>query len=470
MSKMRLNISVLLLSWVCLGVLTCTPAMAAQIAGATADAANSQGAFVPGNLVDGDLATAWVGGGKGVGPGKWIELTFPAPVKLEALGIATGHQGKNRFGKFRRLTRGVVIYPDETRQKFTLKPTPGMQRIALQPKVAGSIKIIITGVEPGTGDASMGKAKVAVSEIRVFGEMDAAAVIATPDGGVDAVVEESPAVKEPEKSAEKSAEKAAGKKPKKATKKKAAPEVEVKPDPAAKADSVVKADLKPLKKQPSSTKPKAKVSPVKKTSSAKEPVAKVVDQPAVKKVAPEKITAKKAAPKKKVAQKTASKKKISKNKNSARRPANQGGSTITRLRPVAEISPEKPLDVGAISPWLDLELVAEIKRYFGLLTTLHDSYPELFVSAIRERERAVFLKLQESMRAKKEFGGHHIAMLEHIGLNFDKPELKGDRALVRVHGPYRYYIDNRAYEFWVDTMVSLIREQGKWLIEDVRDK
>ncbi len=466
MSKMRQNISVLLLSWVCLGVLTCTPAMAAQITGVTVDAANSQGEFVPGNLVDGDLTTAWVGGGKGVGPGKWIELTFPAPVKLEALGIATGHQGKNRFGKFRRLTRGVVIYPDETRQKFTLKPTPGMQRIALQPKVAGSIRIIITGVEPGTSDASMGKAKVAVSEIRVFGAMDAAAVIATPDGGVDAVVEEPPAVKEPEKSAEKPAEK----KPKKATEKKAAPEVEVKPDPAAKADSVAKADPKPLKKQPSSTKPKVKTSPVKKTPSAKEPVVTVVDQPTVKKVAPEKVVAKKVALKKKAAKKAAPKKKISKNKSSAKRPADQGGSTITRLRPVVEIPPDKPLAVGAISPWLDLELVAEIKRYLGLLTTLHDSYPELFVPAIRERERAVFLKLQESMRAKKEFGGHHIAMLEHIGLNFDKPELKGDRALVRVHGPYRYYIDNRAYEFQVDTMVSLIREQGKWLIEDVRDK
>ena len=123
-----------------------------------------------------------------------------------------------------------------------------------------------------------------------------------------------------------------------------------------------------------------------------------------------------------------------------------------------------------ISPWLDLELVAQIKRYLGLLTTLHDSYPDLFAPSVRERERTAFLKLQDQMRAEGSFGDHHIAMLEHIGLSFDRPVEAGDKVTVRVHGPYRYYVGDKAWEFQVDADVTLIREGGKWLILDVRDR
>ena len=442
MRLMRANIPFFLLALLLAGVLSCPPAVAGPVEGVSADASNHQGNFAPANLVDGDLSTAWVGGGKGVGPGKSIELTFPAPVKLEAMTIATGHQG--RFKAFRRMTRGVIIFPDGTRQKFTLRSQPGAQRLTLKPRVADSLKIIITGVDPATGDKGMGDAKVAVSEISVFGEMDESLAAATEEGGGDAVVEEPPAAAEPEP--EKEAKPA--KKPEKAAEKVAEPapepKAEAKPKPKAKAEPAQK--VKP--------EPEAKAEPAK---------AKPAPQPAPKKKAAPRPTPKKAAPKK-AAKKSAPKKKAAK-PSPAKKP-----HAITRLRPAVEISPDKDLPMGAISPWLDLELVAEIKRYLGLLTTLHDSYPELFVPAIRERERATFLKLQESMRAKNEFGGHHIAMLEHIGLNFDKPVINGDRATVRVHGPYRYYIENKAYEFQVDADVTLVHLDGRWLIEDVRDK
>ncbi len=142
---------------------------------------------------------------------------------------------------------------------------------------------------------------------------------------------------------------------------------------------------------------------------------------------------------------------------------------MTFLRKAAPVSATAPLDVGVINPWLDLEFVAGVKRYFALLTTLHDSYPDVFVSAVRERERRVFVDLQEDMRAKRQFGEHHIAMLEHIGLNFDKPFERDDRVVVRVHGPYRYYVENTGYEIAVDTTFTFVREGGVWLIEAVRD-
>ena len=427
-------------------LLACVPAWGGAVDGVTADAANHQGNFVPGNLVDGNPATAWVGGGKGVGPGKWIELTFPAPVKLEALTIATGHQG--RFNAFRRMTRGVIIYPDETRQKFTLKSQTGVQRIPLQPKVADSLKIIITGVDPSTGDKGMGDAKVAVSEIAVFGRMDESLAAAPAVNGEDAAVEEPPADAQPEKAAEAEAKPA----PAPEAKPEAEPEPKAKaePEPAPKAKP--KAEPKPEPKAEPAPAP-AKAAPAPQPAAEEKPAPKPAPQKSAQKSA--KKSAKKSAPKKKASAKPS--------------PA-KGADTITRLRPAVEISPDKDLAVGVISPWLDLELVAEIKRYLGLLTTLHDSYPELFVPAIRERERAAFLQLQESMRAKHEFGGHHIAMLEHIGLSFDKPVIQGDKATVRVHGPYRYYIENKAYEFQVDADVTLVHADGRWLIEDVKDR
>jgi len=146
------------------------------------------------------------------------------------------------------------------------------------------------------------------------------------------------------------------------------------------------------------------------------------------------------------------------------------GPGITRLRASVPVPSDKPLAVGVISPWLDLEFVAQIKRYFALLTTLHDSYPELFTADIRERERKAFLALQARMRSKKQFGKHHIAMLEHIGLSFDKPIIRGDSAMVRVHGPYRYYLENKAFEFPVNTLFSFRKEGGKWLINGAMDK
>jgi len=369
--------------------LICIPAHAAEVADLSVDVANHQGNYLAGNLIDGDPATAWVGGGKGIGPGKWIEIDFPSPVALESLRIHNGHQHRGQFNKFRRVTRGVILYPDASRQKFTLKSTPGEQKIRLKPVTAGSIKIIITGVAPSSKDKAMGKVKVAVSEIKVYG-----------------TVVEGDEAKElkPEK---------------------------IKPSPKPKPVSVTR------KAEPVPAPPKAEA------------------KPAAKKTEPRK----QAQKPKKVA---------SRKKSKIVSLASQPG--ITRLRAAAPVPADKQMAVGVISPWLDLEFVAQIKRYFALLTTLHDSYPDVFATDIRERERKALIVLQDQMRARKRFGKHHIAMVEHIGLSFDKPVLRDDSAMVRVHGPYRYYIENKAFEYPVDTLFSFGKEGGQWMINGVKDK
>lgn len=422
-----------------LGILVACPSFAAPISDLTVDVRNHEGGHVGDNLIDGDRSTAWVGGGSGSGPGKWIEFFFPADVTLESIRIANGNQGKGQFDRFRRLTRGVILYPDETRQKFTLKPTPGEQTVKLQPKTVRTFRIIITGVAPGSDNKTVGK--VAVSEITVFGEMG--------EGGEPAeaekisetakpAVEKKPAAK-PEKPAAKPVQKKAAPKPAPAK-----PVVSKKPEPAPMKKAEAKPTVVPKKVEPKPVAKKAEPKP------APKPKAKPKSAPKAKPKA-------QAKPKHKPKKKAVAKPKAAPKK-------------ITALRPAVSIDPNKPLDIGVISPWLDLELVAKIKMYFAHLTNLSDSYPDLFAASVRERERAEFLKLQAKMREQKQFGRHHIAMLEHIGLNFDKPEESPDAATVRVHGPYRYYIQDEAFEFMVDTRISLVRENGVWLISDVRDK
>lgn len=423
MLNSNVKISFTALAALLLAILACAPALGAPVAGVVVMVRNFEGNYVGENLIDGDISTAWVGGGSGVGPGKWIEFTFPAEVRLESIKVANGHQGKGRFDTFRRMTRGVILYPDNTRQKFTLKPGPGMQTLRLEPKTVRTFRVIITGVAPAAGDEAMGKAKVAVSEMTVHGEVTGSAGAGdSGDGSADLPVES-------------------------VVKTKAV----VKPNPVR--------NPKPIEKP----KPVEKATPAVKPEQASRP-----GKSQVKKTG-QALTPKKDAPEKAVSEKAASKPKP---KKAAVRPkkAAVASKGATYLRTASEIPADKPLDMGVLSPWLDLELVAGIKRYFSHLTTLSDSYPEVFASSIRERERKAFLVLQETVRKKKEFGDHHIAMLELIGLNFDKPKETGNGILIRVHGPCRYYIGNRGFEFLVDTLFTLVREDGVWLISSVRDK
>lgn len=438
-----------------LTLLVCAPAFGGSVADVSVDVRNHEGRHVGEHLVDGDTATAWVGGGSGIGPGKWIEFFFPAGVLLQSLKVANGHQGKGRFSQFRRISRGVILYPDETRQKFTLKSQEGLQTIRLEPKTVTSFKIIITGVDPGPRDTSMGKAKVAVSEMTIYGEM-----IGTPDDAEESgeetdsataddgrTVEREPEpVRKPEPAKKPAAEPHGGKSvaepvsPPKS--KKAKPVAQVKPVVPEKETPVAAKEAKPVKKIEPKPQPEATSE---KTNSKK----------VVKKAPPKSEVKKTPAPKKKKA---------------APAKANKSASgAVTRFRTVKEISESKPLDTGVINPWVDLEVVARIKRYFALLTNLGDSYPDMFSISVRERERKAFMELQQQMRAEKEFGKHHIAMLEHIGLNFDKPEESNDAMSLRVHGPYRYYTGNQTFEFMVDAQFYLVRENGQWLISDIRD-
>ncbi len=457
-SRFKISLSIL----TCLLVLATASlsARAATVTDVSVDVPSHQGNYVGEYLVDGNTATAWVPGGKSTGPGKWIVLDFPAPVKLQSLSIANGNQGKGAFKKFRRVTKGIIQYPDGERQSFRLKPNPGVQKIKLLPKSVSTLKIVILGVAPSSRDKSLGKAKVAISEITIFGKIDTTYVPPVAEEPADdteatptLVVDDTPApAKEKTVAAAKSApvpapEPKQKSKAKAAPKKKAAPahKAKAKPEPAPKK-AEPKAAPKPVEKK-GVVKPKPKSEP------------KQVAKKAEPKPAPKKQTAKpkKATPKKKAA--------APKPKATQSSSATQPG--IAFLQAAKPVPAGSEIATGTISPWLNLEPVAMVKRYFAWLTTLHDSYSTVFATPIQQREQKTFLAFQNEMRAKKRFGEHHMAMIEHMGLNFDKPVAADGAAMIRVHGPYRYYVGNQGYEFHVDANFTFVHENGKWVIDGV---
>lgn len=122
--------------------------------------------YAPENLLDGDTATAWVGGGVSTGVGQWIELQFDLPTRVEKLGIFNGHQGEGEYEKHRRIREGRIVYPDGKETRFWLRDEPGEQVIDCRGKAFKSIKIVVDEVFP-KGDLTS-KTKLAVSEIKLY--------------------------------------------------------------------------------------------------------------------------------------------------------------------------------------------------------------------------------------------------------------------------------------------------------------
>lgn len=131
--------------------------------------------YAPENLLDGDTATPWVGGGVGAGPGQWIDLFFDIPVRVEKLGLFNGNQADGQFREFRRIRSGRIVYPDGVEARFWLRDEPGEQIIECRGKPFKSLRILIDDVFP-KGELT-GKMKVAVSEIKLY-----LSLMAHPDG------------------------------------------------------------------------------------------------------------------------------------------------------------------------------------------------------------------------------------------------------------------------------------------------
>lgn len=351
----------LLLSVALLVVFSGVSAFAGEIKGLKATASSFKEWGVPSFLVDGDLSTAWVGGKKGIGPGKKLSFELPKAQRIGMIRIANGNQGEGLFADFRCMTSGMLLFPDRAVYAFTLKPETGEQDIIFPPVTVRSFEIIIAEVHPASGNTKFGDAKVAVSEVRVFRDAEGKTTV-------------SPVVTTKGKKAQ------------------------VKP--AATASNVA----------------------VRKSGRTEMPFF------------------------------------------SATKPG------ATYLRASVPVSAGGDLKAGIVSELVGPEFAKLVKDYFVQLVTLNDGYLNVFASSIRLRELESFVILQDAMRSKKQFDSLHSAEVNTLGLSMDKPIIRGDAAMLRVHGVCRYTMQGRIFEFPVDALFSFVRSNQVWLINGVQDR
>lgn len=329
------------------------PAMGDEIRGVTASASSFKEWGVPGFLVDGDLSTAWVGGRKGVGPGKSLSFTLPKAQKIGMIRVANGNQGEGLFKSFRSIANGILVLPDYGVYFFSLKPEAGEQDIVFPPVTVKSFDLVIAEVSPPPGDSKKGDAKVAVSEVRVF-------------SGIEAGVPVS-------------------------------------------------------------------VSAVSSSSNGVQP----------KKAALPKVT------------------------RISRFSAVSPGYFYMKVAvPVAA----GPPDPGIIHSELPAGCINRIRSYFMRLTTMQESLAEVFAPSIREREAGTLELIRETLRKKGRLALFEAASVDVAGLSMDRPIIRGDAAMVRVHGPLFFTSQGKTYENRVDMQFSFDRVDGAWLINGARKK
>jgi hypothetical protein len=140
---------------------------ASHTAPAATDAAGNPVSYLPGNVIDGDVQTAWRVAGNGVG--ETVTLIFDGPVDIVRIGLIPGYAkfdpetGDNRFAEDRIIKEVRYLIPGlpPTVQRFKPQPFPQFVRVSA---TASRITVqIMAATAPGGLDYT------AISEIYVYG-------------------------------------------------------------------------------------------------------------------------------------------------------------------------------------------------------------------------------------------------------------------------------------------------------------
>ncbi|NTV64770.1 MAG: hypothetical protein HGA65_14745 [Oscillochloris sp.] len=112
--------------------------------------------FVPQNVGDGQVDTAWRVEGDGVN--QWIELTFVGPVVLREVRVVPGYakidprSGVNRFYENYRVRRVRLEFDNGSRREATLEDRPEAQPIPIDNISSQSLRIVILESLPPPSD------------------------------------------------------------------------------------------------------------------------------------------------------------------------------------------------------------------------------------------------------------------------------------------------------------------------------
>jgi serine/threonine protein kinase len=140
---------------------------ASSTAPSSTDAAGNPVTYVPANVIDGDVQTAWRTPGDG--HGQWVTLIFDNPIDVVRIGLIPGYAktdpqtGANRFLQDRIIKAVVYQIPGLPNTPKTFEPLPIPQWVQLRATTSQiTVKIVAT-------TAAGGLDYTAISEIYVYG-------------------------------------------------------------------------------------------------------------------------------------------------------------------------------------------------------------------------------------------------------------------------------------------------------------
>ncbi|TMK35354.1 MAG: hypothetical protein E6G58_09500 [Actinobacteria bacterium] len=142
-------------------------AAASQTAPSSTDAAGNPVTYVPANLIDGNVQTAWRTPGNG--HGQWVTLIFDNPIDVVRIGLIPGYAktdpqtGANRFLQDRIIKTVAYQIPGLPDTTQTFEPLPVPQFVELRATTSRiTVRILAT-------TAAGGLDYTAISEIYVYG-------------------------------------------------------------------------------------------------------------------------------------------------------------------------------------------------------------------------------------------------------------------------------------------------------------
>ena len=115
------------------------------------------------------------------------------------------------------------------------------------------------------------------------------------------------------------------------------------------------------------------------------------------------------------------------------------------------------------------DAVGVIREFYRRLTTLDDTFPEVFARQTRDQEAFVFEVFREYQRKRKTFEKFRNALVDIQNLNMRFTTIDPDRVRVEVTGTYTIYVADTYEDVPENTVFVLLREDGEWRILERRD-
>jgi hypothetical protein len=135
----------------------------------TTDAAGHPVSYVPGQMFDVKLNTAWRCNGTGVG--QVITFTLPADTTINEVGLVNGYakvdpaNGAKRYGEYRRITQVTWSFANGTSFQQSLRDgVTTLQKLSIPPQPGDTVTLTIDA-SSAPGSVARGRNAVVISEV-----------------------------------------------------------------------------------------------------------------------------------------------------------------------------------------------------------------------------------------------------------------------------------------------------------------